>query len=86
MHPREGLLVVSRMLNLTSDETIGIAEECLQASTGAEIHDRPAIDRAGILVLITDLASTDCLQYRLTWILIHQSFAAFGFSILIIEP
>jgi hypothetical protein len=49
------------MLNLPSDETMGIGLECPQTCTGAEIDYLPAIESAGILVLITDLASTSCL-------------------------
>ncbi len=61
MPPREALFVVRRMLNLPSDEAMGIGLECPQTCTGAEKDYLPAIESAGILVLITDLASTSCL-------------------------
>jgi len=41
--PHEQSFFVCRMLNLTGDETIRIAQECPQTCTGAKIHDLSAI-------------------------------------------
>ncbi len=55
----EMLFVVFGMLNLTGDKAIRISHEGPQTCTGAEIHDLSTVERVGILVWLTDLASAN---------------------------
>lgn len=83
---RKALFIAGRMLNLAGDEAIRIALECPQTCIGAELNDLPAIESAGILVMIIDLTSANCLLNRLAQILLHKSLSTSKLSTIMKAP